>query len=149
MEMVDSKQRLLKMPEIVIIAAYDVGTKGVPLPSALASIAKEGTLPSADTIQVGNTVFLAHRGKGKNKNTMFGRAFNADTARNYINNLVIYFNHLKNKGIINYSAQFDGEKLRNLLNIVKEKIQDITTRFEIARTTEEGTYRLIIELGKK
>tara|TARA_R100001082_G_scaffold22658_1_gene10937 strand:- start:14585 stop:15037 length:453 start_codon:yes stop_codon:yes gene_type:complete len=149
MEMVDSKEKLLNAANIITIAAKDLGTGGIPLPSALASVAKEGTLSSADTVQVGNTVFLAHRGKGKNKNKMFGRAFNADTARNYINNLVKYFNHLKNKGITHYSAQFNGEKMRNLLNIVGQNIQDIATKFMIARTKQEGTYRVMIAFGSK
>ena len=149
MEMIDSKEKLLKMPEIVIIAAQDLDGDKMPTPSELASIAKEGSLPSADIVQVGNTVFLAHRGKEKNKHRMFGRAFNVDIARNYINNLVMYFNYLKNKGITEYSAEFSGERMRNLLNIVGQKIQDITTGFEIARTTEEGTYRLMMKLGKK
>jgi hypothetical protein len=43
-QMVDSKEKLLKLPEIVLISAQDIGTDGVPLPSALASVAKEGTL---------------------------------------------------------------------------------------------------------
>ena len=149
MEMVDSKEKLLKTPEIVLISAQDIGTGDIPLPSALASVAKEGTLPNADTVQIGNTVFLAHRGEGKNKNKMFGRAFNADTARNYISNLVKYFNHLNNKGITHYSAQFNGERMRDLLNIVGQNIQDITTKFMVARTTQEGTYRLMVAFGGK
>ena len=132
MEMIDSKQELLNAANIITIAAKDLGTGDIPLPSALASVAKEGTLSSADTVQVGNTVFLAHRGKGKNKN-----------------NLVKYFNHLKNKGITHYSAQFNGEKMRNLLNIVGQNIQDIATKFMIARTKQEGTYRVMIAFGSK
>ena len=149
MEMVDSKEKLLNAANIIAISAKDLGTDDIHLPSALASVAKEGTLPSANTIQVGNTVFLAHRGKGKNKNKMFGRAFNADTARNYISNLVKYFNHLNNKGITHYSAQFNGERMRDLLNIVGQNIQDIATKFMVARTTQEGTYRLMIAFGGK
>lgn len=149
MQMVDSKEKLLKMPEIVLISAQDIGTGGVPLPSALASVAKEGTLPSADVVQVGNTAFLAHRGEGKNKNKVIGRVFNADIARNYIKNLVEYFKYLKNKGITHYSAQFNGERMRNLLNIVGQNIQDITTKFLIARTKRENTYRLMVSFGDK
>ena len=147
MQMINSKEKLLKMPEIILISAQDIGTDGIPLPSALLSLAKEGIAPSADIVQVGNTVFLAHRGKGKHKNMMFGRAFNADVARNYIKNFVEYFKYLKNKGITHYSAQFNGERMRDLLNIVGQNIQDITTKFLIARTKRENTYRLMVSFG--
>ena len=149
MQMVDSKEKLLKLPEIVLISAQDIGTDGVPLPSALASVAKEGTLPSADIVQVGNTAFLAHRGKDKNKNKVLGRVFNADIARNYIKNFIEYFKYLKNKGITHYSAQFSGERMRNLLNIVGQNAKDVVTGFAIARTEQEGTYMLMIKFGDK
>ena len=149
MQMINSKEKLLKMPEIILISAQDIGTDGIPLPSALLSLAKEGIAPSADIVQVGNTVFLAHRGKGKHKNMMFGRAFNADVARNYIKNIVEYFKYLKNKGLTHYSTQFKGEKMRNLLSIVGQNIQDITTKFEIARTVVGDKHRLNIMFGDK
>ena len=149
MEMIDSKQKLLDGASIITISAKDLGTDGVPLPLALASVAKEGTLPNADTVQVGNTVFLAHRGEGKNKNKVLGRVFNADIARNYIKNFIEYFKYLKNKGITHYSAQFSGERMRNLLNIVGQNAKDIVTGFAIYRTKQEGTYRLLITFGDK
>ena len=42
------------------------------------------------------------------------------------------YQDLKNKGITHYSAQFNGERMRNLLNIVGQNIQDITIKFLIA-----------------
>ena len=149
MEMVNSKQKLLEMPTIVAMAASNVGTGKVPMASALASVAKEGTLPSADYVQIGNTVFLGHRGEDKNKNQMVGRAFNADIARNYIKNIVQYLEYLQNKGITHYSSQFKGQNVFNILQIVKKLFEGTNTDFMIARTKQEGTYRLMIRFGKK
>ena len=74
----------------------------------LASVAKETTMENADVVQVGNTVFIGHKGKGANKSKMVGRAFNVDTGRNFINNILNYLNYLQNKKLCNY---------RNTLNL--------------------------------
>ena len=147
MEMVDSKEKLLGMPSIVTMSMSANSKR--PLASALANAARQGTLPSADTIQVGNTVFLAHRGKDKNKNKMVGGTYNVDTPENYANNIVEYLKYLKNKDIVDYSMQFTGEDMFNILNIVKQNVQNITTKFMVARTKKENEYVLIIQFGEK
>ena len=87
MKVIDSKQELVPEPTIIVLSVDQINTK-YPLATALAIIAKEGSMPSADIRQFGNTVFLSHRGSGENQNKMVGRAFNIDTARNYISNVL-------------------------------------------------------------
>ena len=71
---VDSNERELNIPEIITLAVDQIGTpKEIPLEAALLAIAKEGSLETADTVQIGNTVFLGQTGTGKNKNKMVNR----------------------------------------------------------------------------
>ena len=106
METISSKDRELPSGEIVVKAIEQVGTGDTPIATALAILAKEGTLETADTIQFGNTVFLANRGVGPNKNKMVGRAFNVDTGRNYLNNCLDYIEYLRKKGITHYTTAY-------------------------------------------
>ena len=76
---VDSNKEVLNIPEIITTSVEQTGfPKEIPLEAVILSIVKEGSLETADTVQIGNTVFLGQTGTGKNKNKMVGRAFNVD-----------------------------------------------------------------------
>jgi hypothetical protein len=70
MELVNSKEKLLKGPEIVAMSAYNMPDLKYPKEVVLAAVAMEFTLPRTDLVQIGNTVFVAHMGKGKSKKKM-------------------------------------------------------------------------------
>ena len=64
---VDSNKQKLTTPEIVIQTMESKTDTKNDLVNAMRLLAKEGSMENADTVQIGNTVFLAHRGKDKNK----------------------------------------------------------------------------------
>ena len=69
MKTVDSKKQELGIPEIISQSLEQLSNEDdPPIQAQMLSVAKEGSMESADTVQIGNTVFLAHRGKGENKN---------------------------------------------------------------------------------
>ena len=68
MQVVDSNKQKLTTPEIVIQTMESKTDTKNDLVNAMRLLAKEGSMENADTVQIGNTVFLAHRGKDKNKN---------------------------------------------------------------------------------
>jgi hypothetical protein len=82
--MVDSKKEVLNSFEIVHAAIEDAGDTSIPMQSQLAGIAAELTQPKAEVKQIGNTIFVAHIASG---HEAFVRAFNADTAQNFIANM--------------------------------------------------------------
>ena len=107
MEVVNSKEKLLNGPEIVGMSAYNMPDLKYPKEVVLAAVAAEFSLPRTDLVQIGNTVFVGHIGKGKkNKKKMVGRAFNVDTGRNFIVNGFKYFTYLQKKGITHYTTEF-------------------------------------------
>ena len=109
METIDSNQEKIAPGQVMAIAAKQLNEYNIPVEAMLASVAKETAMENADIVQVGNTVFLGHKGKGANKSKMVGRAFNVDTGRNFINNMVNYLGYLQNKKFTHYASQFKGD----------------------------------------
>lgn len=119
---VDSNERELNIPEIITLAVDQIGTpKEIPLEAALLAIAKEGSLETADTVQIGNTVFLGQTGTGKNKNKMVGRAFNIDTGKNFVESGFKYFDYLREKGITHYSTRFTEDTFLNAFRVFQRR----------------------------
>ena len=150
MKVIDSKQEIVPESRIVVLSVDQVNTK-YPLATALAIIAKEGSMPSADTKQFGNTVFLSHRGKGQNQNKMVGRAFNIDIARNYINNTLMYLEYLRVRGITHYTTMFSGSEVLKLVKIIERTLKDNTDTVGFIReaTKSDSEYMAFVKFGKQ
>lgn len=114
---VDSNEKLLNGPEIIATAATELMPDTDPS-VLLYTIAAETTLPSADLVQIGNTVFLAHRGKGEHKNKLVGRAFNLDTGRNFVDNVIKYTTYIKEKRYTHYTTTFNNPSYVNAFRIL-------------------------------
>jgi hypothetical protein len=144
---VDSKQTPLPAPTILamIVGQHDLG--GVPEKAALVALAHEASLPDVDLVQVGNTVFMGHRGVEGDKNKMVGRSFNVDTARNYISNYVKYLKVIEGKGVTNYSIDFDGEALVPVANAIGKKLQGAGVEAYMAAFEDDSGYRVFFKFS--
>lgn len=147
METVNSKTRKLETPDIILMALDQLGTGDMDIATALATIAREGTLKTADTTQIGNTVFLANRGVKANKNKVVGRAFNVDTARNYINNCLDYIEYLRKKKVTHYAVMFEGSEILKLIQFMKKIMKDVDTNIYIGQM-EDGNYTAYFRIGR-
>ena len=125
---VDSTQEPLPAPSVLSMAAAELDLKGITVEAAMLGLAHEMSLPDVDLVQVGNTVFIGHKGKGEAKNKMVGRAFNVDTARNFVNNYVKYLTVLQGKGITHYSIDFKGEELVPIAKAVGKRVYELGIR---------------------
>ena len=134
---VDSAEKELSPPEIMTTAAAELDLKGVTVEATMIGLAHEVSLPDVDLTQVGNTVFVGHRGKKEQKTKMVGRAFNVDTARNFVNNYVKYLTVLQEKGITHYSIDFDGEELVPIAKAVGKRVYELGIRTSLG-TLEGG-----------
>ena len=150
MKVIDSKQELALESTIIVLSVDQINTK-YPLATALAIIAKEGSMPSADTKQFGNTVFLSHRGKGENQNKMVGRAFNIDTARNYISNVLMYLEYLRVRGITHYTTMFSGSEVLKLVKIIEHTLESSTDTVGFIREAKKSAagYMAFVKFGKQ
>ena len=146
---VDSKQEPLSAPTILTMAAQDLDLKGVTVEAAMLGLAHELSMPDVDQVQVGNTVFVGHRGKGKAKNKMVGRAFNVDTARNFVSNYIKYLSVLQKKGITHYSIDFNGEELVPVAKAIGKKLRDTGMQAHMAPFKSNAGYRVYFLLQPK
>lgn len=104
-KVVDSRKQKLPGPNVVAMAIEEL-VKDVPKDKALAAIAKETTMPNTDVVQFGNTVFITHFNDNMSKS--WGRAFNVDTARNFVSNGFRFFTHLQDMGVKHYVSSYKG-----------------------------------------
>ena len=143
-QVVDSKQKELDTNAIITIAIqetksqYDIGI-------AYASIIKEIESKGTTAIREGNTIFILHHAKGRIGTF---RPLNADTARNYINNVSTFLTAAYNIGFDTLYTQFQDPTLLSLFKIIfKSKPPETKMGYSIRRTEGDG-YSATIKLGE-
>tara|TARA_R110000822_G_scaffold35528_3_gene100109 strand:+ start:2499 stop:2963 length:465 start_codon:yes stop_codon:yes gene_type:complete len=147
MKTIDSKTKKLDGPVIIAEAVKQGNTAGHPPATALAAVAAETQLDDALLKQFGNTVFLSHRGKEKNRNKMIGRAFNVDTGKNFITNALDFISYLQEQGITHYTTWFVGADFLNAFRFFQRMTRKKDTQIGIAER-DEGGYIVYIKIGK-
>ena len=148
MQIVDSNQKQLDIHTIIIMAVNNLNTGDKSLKEILASIVTEAQQKTCEVVNIGNTVFIGHRGKDKNKTKMVGRPLNVDTGRNYIKNMLRYGAYLQEQGITHYTTQFEGSELLPAMRVIHKKLQDTDTEFAVGRT-EDDAHVVYIKFGKE
>lgn len=144
---VDSTKQPLQAPEIMMTAAAELNNTDRPVGNVIAALAQELAMPNTDQVQIGNTVFIGHRGKGKNKNVMEGRALNLDTAQNFVRNGLKYLAYLQKKGVEYYRTDFDAQEYLSAFQFWYNKVQDTDTEIDVVQLNTGG-YRAFIKIGE-
>jgi hypothetical protein len=146
MQIVDSNQRQLDIHEIIIMAVKNLeGNK--PIQNILMAIYEETSMDGCEVVNIGNTVFIGHRGKDKNKTKMVGRPLNVDTGRNYIKNMLRYIAYIQEQGITHYTSQFKEDTLLPAMRVMEKRLQDTDTEFSVV-PTKNNNYVVLIKIGK-
>lgn len=142
--LVDSSTKKLTVPEIVAIATKE--TKADYPPAAvLASIAAELQQPQTYSILEGNTLFIIHKGQGRNG--MF-RALNADTPQNYLNNSLVFASSAYKLGFDNIITQFKEPSLLNIFRFVEKNREQVNPNMGFnVRKAENGDFVVSVKLG--
>ena len=144
---VDSKERPLPAPTVITTALGELDLGNITPAAAMAGIAKEMTMKDTDMVQIGNTVFIGHRGKGKNKDLMWGRALNIDTAQNFVANGLKYFTHMQKIGVKRYVSDYDGAIYDSAFKAWKRYADKLDTKIAVGRKATGGS-RAYVTLGK-
>ena len=82
-----------------------------------------------------------------NKNKIVGRAFNVDTAQNFIANGLKYFTHLQELGITKYRTQYDGDMYDSAFKAWKRYVDKGDSKLAVGLYSN-GTSRVYVSLGK-
>ena len=146
MQTVDSNKKDLDIHTIIIMAINNLGTEDKSLKQVLASIVTEAQRKSCEVVKIGNTVFIGHKGEGKNKTKMSGRPLNVDTGKNYIKNILKYMAYIQGQGITHYSSQFEGETLLPAMRVIHKRLQETDTEFAVGRTEDNAHAVYILSL---
>ena len=143
---VDSKKQFLAAPEVIMRFAQEFNNTEYPVQNVIASIAEELAMPNTDQVQIGNTVFIGHTGEGKHKNVMEGRAFNVDTAQNFVRSGLKYLAYLQNKDIRYYRTDFNAREYLSAFQFWYSKTKDTDTEVDVVQL-DTGGYRAYIYIG--
>mgnify|MGYP001223625979 CR=1 FL=1 len=144
---IDSKQTQLEPAQIILKFAEDYNDTGYPVEAVAAGVIKEVTMPDTDLVQFGNTAFIGHRGKGKNKDLMWGRGLTVDTAQNFIAAGLKYFTHLQNIGIKRYTTDYNGDIYDSAFRTWKRYADRVDTKIAVGRKANGGS-RAYVTLGE-
>ena len=148
MEIVDSNKKQLDIHTIMIMAINNLDTGDKSLKQVLASIVTEAQQKTCEVVNIGNTVFIGHKGKDKNKTKMVGRPLNVDTGKNYIKNMLKYIAYIQGQGITHYTSQFNNESLLPAMRVMNKRLQDTDTELAV-RPTKNGKYVVFIKIVKE
>ena len=123
MAIVNSNQKLLPTHEVIATAVVNAHRSGqlgdIPVQSALLVIAREGAMPNCDVMQIGNTVFISHFDDSRVEVAF--RALNADTARNYVDNIVEYLQRLVSSGVRRMTCDFADPKILQVIKTIMRR----------------------------
>ena len=143
MAMVDSKEKKLDFAQIAAIAMKNTHSN-VPNRMAMPAILTEVTQPNTDVKQMGNTVFILH--KGKNGQGFF-KALNADKARNFVENSKQYVVYAKKIGMNMLVTEFDDPAISTLFHAISKKPPMPGMGFKEYKL-KSGGRRIVLNLGQ-
>jgi hypothetical protein len=142
--MVDSKHEQLNNEEIIKIAAQETKTPYSP-EQVLATVVAESRLPNTLVIQEGNTLFVVHR-SDKDKSVAVFRALNADVAKNYIQNSIVFVETMKSMGFKTLVTEFFDPTILNIFKFVSLNPPFPNMGYKAIKTNR-NTYYVTLNLG--
>jgi len=143
MAMVDSRERKLNSAEIVHIALKNTRSKHSP-EVAFPAILTEMSQPNTDVKQIGNTIFILH--KGDNGQGFF-KALNADIASNFLQSSRQYVVYAKKSGMNTLVTDFEDKAISTLFHVIAKNPPMPGMGFKEYKTSNGG-FRIVLNLGQ-
>lgn len=119
MNPVDSKKQILMFPEIIGRSIAGSGVDSKKFQELMMLTLKELEMPSAEAINVKNTVFLGHF--TPDKKTAYLKIFNADTFKNFLGNLEVYLNDALQHGTDMFVYRYENHSADAVFNHIMKK----------------------------
>jgi hypothetical protein len=143
MPIVDSKQQMLTVEEIIRTAAQDTKTTRSD-DDVFNMLMIELGMPNIWKCRAGNSLFVVH--KSKTPGYGYFRGINADIARNYVENSRAFMVAAYKVGFDVIVTQFQDPTVLNIFKIIaRDKPADMG--FAVQRTNTQG-YQVTLKLGK-
>jgi hypothetical protein len=143
-QMVDSRRQKLNSAEIVTIALENTRSP-YPVNKALPAILTEMAQPNTDVKQMGNTMFVLH--KGDNGQGFF-KALNADVPQNFLANSIKYVVYAKKDLRMNVLVtEFQDPAISTLFHAISRNPPMEGMGFQEFKTSNGG-FRIVLNLGQ-
>jgi hypothetical protein len=142
--LVDSRQEQLDIFQIATIATQLTNSEYSP-DAVIASLINELQQPDTYSILEGNTLFIIHKGEGRNG--MF-RALNADVPANYLNNSLVFTKACYQLGFDYIVTSFTEPSLMNIFKFVEKNTNKVNPDMGFAfEKNDDGEYVVTVKLG--
>jgi hypothetical protein len=143
-QMIDSRRQKLNSAEIITIALENTRSP-YPANVAMPAILTEMSQPNTDVKQMGNTVFILH--KGDNGQGLF-KALNADIPQNFLDNSRKYVVYAKkNLGMNVLVTEFKDPAISTLFHVISRNPPMDGMGFQEFKTNNGG-FRIVLNLGQ-
>jgi len=146
MPLIDSRQQLLDLGELLKVSAEDTKSE-YPMEFVYASFVKEVQMPDSKFFRYGNTIYVVQRFPRDPRKGMF-RALNADTAANFLASAYAFVVDAYKAGFDTLVTQFSNQSLLNIFRQVMKNPPNPGMGYSVA-TLEDGQYQVTVQLGNK
>ena len=119
MQSIDSNKQILTFPDILGRAIAGSGVDKTEFQTAMLLTLKELEMPSAEAINIKNTVFLGHF--TPDRKTAYLKIFNVDTFKNFLGNLEIYLRDALQHGTDMFVYQYESHSADAVFNHLRKK----------------------------
>lgn len=119
MQPIDSNKKILTYPEIIGYAIAGSGLKGMELAKAMYVAMEEIRMPTAESMNIKNTVFLGHF--TPDKKTAYLKIFNVDTYKNFLGNLEVYLRDAAKHGTDMFVYHYENHSAEAVFNHLRKK----------------------------
>lgn len=138
-QVIDSNKQIITFPEIIGRAIAGSGLSTTDFQKAMMLTLKELEMPSAEAINVKNTVFLGHF--TPDRRTAYLKIFNVDTFKNFLGNLEIYLRDALKHGTDMFVYRYDNHSADAVFNHLRKK--SIAT-VETNKTTDGDLIAIVL-----
>jgi len=143
-----SDNKKLGIPEIMLRALQNQGLEQRMIAPSIAGLVQEGAMPDTDVRQYGNTVFITHFKTKDGMKVAYGRALNADKAKNYLKNGEEYFRYLLDENVNYFISLYEDPKLSSVFKYIQrpEVQARVGGTAEVEMKEAHGMYGVTIKL---
>ena len=144
MPLVDSKQQMLQVGELLTIASENTESE-YPPEFLYATFVKEVQMPDSKFLRYGNTLYLIHGSPQDPRKGQF-RALNADTAENFLQSGFQFVIDAYKAGYDTLVTEFKDQSLLNIFRTVSRTPPNPGMGYQV-EMTQDNQYRVTLQLG--
>jgi len=144
MPVVDSRQQMLEVGELIKVAAENTKSQ-YPIEFVYATFVKEVQMPNSKFYRYGNTIYVVHGSESQPSKGTF-RALNADTAQNFIASGFAFVVDAYEDGYDTLATQFTDQSLLNIFRSVAKSPPNPGMGYQV-QMAGNGEYLVSLQLG--